>query len=256
MRAATYHTNRPEVINIFQSTLPMRAATSQVQKAASAKIFQSTLPMRAATGNAVKGFANITISIHAAHAGSDRCAGVFVFSFFRISIHAAHAGSDRYCGQRGGRHEGFQSTLPMRAATAATGTVLTVLLFQSTLPMRAATRLTTRRARLVGVFQSTLPMRAATINNFLCFFGIFISIHAAHAGSDSIKTEYIISSFYLYKSAKRLHFCLKALKPRFFRHIKFMFNSASHYNNKTPSASYEAFAPKCSVLFWYLLPKL
>lgn len=39
--------------------------------------------------------------------------------------------------------------------------------------------------------------------NFFIKNSLFtISIHAAHAGSDSIKTEYIVSSFYLYKSAK------------------------------------------------------
>ena len=122
--------------------------------------------------------------------------------------------------------------------------------------MRAATVLHFNGFSDKSAFQSTLHIRTATPGHRRHLTVSAISIHAAHAGSDSIKTEHIISSFYLYKSAKRLHFCLKALKPRFFRHIKFMFNSASHYNNNTPSASYETFAPKCSVLFWYLLPKL
>ena len=80
-----------------------------------------------------------------------------------ISIHAAHAGSDRYGGARARTVTlSFQSTLPMRAATgvylknsmsitisihaAHAGSDLTIfktnmsdILFQSTLPMRAAT---------------------------------------------------------------------------------------------------------------------
>ena len=50
--------------------------------------------MRAATYNIVNIFAKVGISIHAAHAGSDRIGGVYKWILLQ-----------------------FQSTLPMRAAT-------------------------------------------------------------------------------------------------------------------------------------------
>ena len=78
--------------------------------------FQSTLPMRAATGNDYSGYVLITISIHAAHAGSDTATPHYLSAAYNfnprcpcgqrlgldidkeatvdISIHAAHAGSD------------------------------------------------------------------------------------------------------------------------------------------------------------------
>ena len=56
------------------------------------------------------------ISIHAARVGCDKNAKESL-GFSVISIHAARVGCDRYCGQRGGRHKGFQSTQPEWAAT-------------------------------------------------------------------------------------------------------------------------------------------
>ena len=86
-----------------------------------------------------------SISIHAPHAGSDDGSNLLNGTTANISIHAPHAGSDGTkeesaidpfnfnprspCGERrnsdfsmccGARFGGFQSTLPMRGATAKT----------------------------------------------------------------------------------------------------------------------------------------
>ena len=103
------------------------------------------------------------ISIHTPHAGSDRNQG-YSPAFFPISIHTPHAGSDGckapccHCICR------FQSTLPMRGATTAIGSLQFLL-----------------------IFQSTLPMRGATLLPVLLFLPLPISIHTPHAGSDPCK---------------------------------------------------------------------
>ena len=75
----------------------------------------------------------------------------------------------------------------MRAATKNTIPANNDGLFQSTLPMRAATQMPAmQQAR--WTFQSTLPMRAATTIRAEVASDWKISIHAAHAGSDSIST--------------------------------------------------------------------
>ena len=56
-----------------------------------------------------------------------------------ISIHAPLTGSD-VCGALDGKHfKVFQSTLPLRGATALTVDDWPRVLFQSTLPLRGAT---------------------------------------------------------------------------------------------------------------------
>ena len=124
----------------FQSTQPMRAATvcrfrqafdwqdfnprspcglrQQHDRAYEQKRkFQSTQPMRAAT--TAKGFLypSLLISIHAAHAGCDVLNHCFYFKI-GISIHAAHAGCDASGRAEEDHNTQFQSTQPMRAATA------------------------------------------------------------------------------------------------------------------------------------------
>ena len=58
----------------------------------------------------------LRISIHAPHAGSDRCTLIAAVDGI-ISIHAPHAGSDAEA-QSEIESPKFQSTLPMRGATA------------------------------------------------------------------------------------------------------------------------------------------
>ena len=104
--------------------------------------------------------------------------------FLMISIHTPHAGSDYKCCDAFSCQCLFQSTLPMRGATAMILPVLFLWQFQSTLPMRGATCICFNQdfaffyfnphspcgeRRVLGsivggffLFQSTLPMRGAT----------------------------------------------------------------------------------------------
>ena len=100
----------------FQSTLPMRGATRPPGGLKFRWRFQSTLPMRGAT-NALVGIAS-TLHFNPRSPCGERLyktdTGVMLVS---ISIHAPHAGSDI----RAGKFKLpalFQSTLPMRGATA------------------------------------------------------------------------------------------------------------------------------------------
>ena len=103
-------------------------------------IFQSTLPMRGATWRYIFRVVVSSISIHAPHAGSDM-------------VHCGTHRKELYfnprspCGERRSSSMSlifssskFQSTLPMRGATALSWCRTPVTTFQSTLPMRGATR--------------------------------------------------------------------------------------------------------------------
>ena len=101
---------------------------------------------------------------------------------------------------------GFQSTLPMRGATAKGVGLGASKVFQSTLPMRGATLTgglnrvppghfnprspcgerpaVSTLSSLPALFQSTLPMRGATAFKMSLQIIGGISIHAPHAGSD------------------------------------------------------------------------
>ena len=124
----------------FQSTQPMRAATILSSLFSAKARFQSTQPMRAATIMMQGIYVVKDISIHAAHAGCDYDE-IQSHRDSVISIHAAHAGCDSFdvsmvnvspdfnprspCGLRHFPHHvhaqitPFQSTQPMRAATAS-----------------------------------------------------------------------------------------------------------------------------------------
>ena len=189
----------------FQSTLPMRGATSSRSIFARTLRFQSTLPMRGATIYAMRKGDNMTISIHAPHAGSD-CKYEIQLSTDGISIHAPHAGSDSGfqcsrasagisihaphagsditadalngpltdfnprspCGERpGNSSNAIASTISIHAPHAGSDNTSLESChvrykFQSTLPMRGATAAAFHRCSLRR-FQSTLPMRGATV---------------------------------------------------------------------------------------------
>ena len=127
-------------VAIFQSTLPMRGATEVTTDNAQYLVFQSTLPMRGAT--MFKKYAKplTDISIHAPHAGSD------LFVCILLSP-PRHFNPRSPCGER------------------LFGTFPKVPDF---------------------IFQSTLPMRGATARTLQSLSRCLISIHAPHAGSDSL----------------------------------------------------------------------
>ena len=82
----------------------------------------------------------------------------------------------------------FQSTLPVRGATAALGEPYEVLIFQSTLPVRGATYCK-RCGHEHIVFQSTLPVRGATDRADAASRCRRISIHAPREGSDVLPCQ-------------------------------------------------------------------
>ena len=79
-----------------------------------------------------------------------------------ISIHAPRAGSDLYELRHTFISIVFQSTLPVRGATAVFSVIISP----------------------VWIFQSTLPVRGATAPKRHPAYGLDISIHAPRAGSD------------------------------------------------------------------------
>ena len=128
-----------QLIQQFQSTLPLRGATLVNRSLPGSTPFQSTLPLRGATTRDSNGNDIIKISIHAPLTGSDQWM-LWGWDPAVISIHAPLTGSDalRFTPAKG--RGIFQSTLPLRGATLCLLTQLAhSLLFQSTLPLRGAT---------------------------------------------------------------------------------------------------------------------
>ena len=105
---------------------------------------------------------NTSISIHAPHAGSDVQALLATCKIFFISIHAPHAGSD----------------------AAATACIDRIGEFQSTLPMRGATAMGQRVRRQKNNFNPRSPCGERLTLSEDGTFSIKISIHAPHTGSD------------------------------------------------------------------------
>ena len=77
----------------------------------------------------------------------------------------------------------FQSTPPVKAATAFVMLLLVCFIFQSTPPVKAAT-IEVSSSWFVSLFQSTPPVKAATFSDELYDCGYVISIHAAREGGD------------------------------------------------------------------------
>ena len=101
----------------FQSTLPVRGATTYRYRVYASRRFQSTLPVRGATRALVRVSNQVRISIHAPREGSDSVSATSATGT-PISIHAPREGSDQLENQRYNAGIEFQSTLPVRGATA------------------------------------------------------------------------------------------------------------------------------------------
>ena len=84
-----------------------------------------------------------------------------------------------------GTPERFQSTRPMRGATALSTTQDTLFLFQSTRPMRGATGLIFHLGRPLPI--SIHAPHAGRDTGTITYLGstMMISIHAPHAGRDA-----------------------------------------------------------------------
>ena len=191
-------------------------------------LFQSTRPLRGATFDGDALHVWMCISIHAPLAGRDThrrspAAGDGHFNprapcGARLppgnpwSRRPAHFNPRAPCGARPTlrkstkRYLLFQSTRPLRGATARVGQLLLAgedfnprapcgarplslrfaLLhpeFQSTRPLRGATPAYTKR-ELAELFQSTRPLRGATVASIIFLTPLSISIHAPLAGRD------------------------------------------------------------------------
>ena len=104
---------------LFQSTLPVRGATLLIVIFATTLFtFQSTLPVRGATRRTAIIENKTVISIHAPRAGSDHRGRLRRPLPVGISIHAPRAGSDFSNPKIKSLAPLFQSTLPVRGATA------------------------------------------------------------------------------------------------------------------------------------------
>ena len=146
---------------IFQSTRPVRGATTLRETARRAGRFQSTRPVWARQADRTCAGEQHYISIHAPRAGRDayfspvwggspyfnprapcgarRHVWQYADGKHIISNHAPRAGRDLQFPNTHKAPEGFQSTRPVRGATAS-GEVCTVIdKFQSTRPVRGAT---------------------------------------------------------------------------------------------------------------------
>jgi len=145
----------------FQSTLPIRGATILTpfsKNSASLSIhaphtgsdgssgsyvcalrFQSTLPIRGATYRWGK-----PNHIRA------------------ISIHAPHTGSDRTCPDKNHMLPYFNPRSPYGERHLTQKVLSQLSPFQSTLPIRGATAAVAMAAKALAEFQSTLPIRGAT----------------------------------------------------------------------------------------------
>ena len=186
MRGATLWNKPSRIIDdLFQSTHPMRGATLYTLAAASSgKDFNPRTPCGVRPDTIASYCSSVTpnfnprtpcgvrrcniiahtvtsgISIHAPHAGCDRCFCLTSFCV-RISIHAPHAGCDVINWEIILIIVKFQSTHPMRGATHCACTFCHTKKFQSTHPMRGATS-STMCVIFCLRFQSTHPMRGAT----------------------------------------------------------------------------------------------
>ena len=80
-------------------------------------LFQSTRPIRGATADILSYLDQIIISIHAPHTGRD-CFALVIRLIKGISIHAPHTGRDAVLLYRITQFNLFQSTRPIRGATA------------------------------------------------------------------------------------------------------------------------------------------
>ena len=119
-----------------------------------------------------------------------------------ISIHAPRAGSDKAASVYEYGRKDFNPRSPCGERPYPAWRVLFQPAFQSTLPVRGATATFTTNPFAYS-FQSTLPVRGATLSGMARTVPARISIHAPRAGSDSnilcfckLKAQYILNQLF------------------------------------------------------------
>ena len=204
--------------DVFQSTRPMRGATFHPSPKLSAQEFQSTRPMRGATGRNAAICASRSVSIHAPHAGRDSFSSFAsrLFACFnpRAPCGARHAAASRRprcacfnprapCGaRRGGRAaayriRSFQSTRPMRGATAAGMITHRTAAVSIHAPHAGRDRRPMRNTQTISSFNPRAPCGARHTTSTPSASMCAVSIHAPHAGRDSTSATrgFPLSSF-------------------------------------------------------------
>ena len=148
------------------------------------QLFQSTRPVRGATGNGRASTVARAVSIHAPRTGRDvrrrrrfQCRPCFNP---RAPYGARHRRE-----QRGSRKHGFQSTRPVRGATAsASATCAAFKMFQSTRPVRGATAEGIGGSR-IDVVSIHAPRTGRDLGVAVLIAHTVVSIHAPRTGRDS-----------------------------------------------------------------------
>ena len=167
----------------FQSTHPLRGATAPQEIMPHVEAISIHAPLAGCDQAVVdKKQDRRHISIHAPLAGCD----FWLLSreaWIQISIHAPLAGCDLINSVNKEKVKSFQSTHPLRGATAPAAGKLLGQSFQSTHPLRGATCLL-RILKSSEKFQSTHPLRGATLLYLSGAKAGHISIHAPLAGCD------------------------------------------------------------------------
>ena len=107
---------------MFQSTRPVRGATPMRLETSFWHMFQSTRPVRGATKHRGLAESVFVVSIHAPRAGRDSFFSCF-FASLQVSIHAPRAGRDAALSLNISLLYMFQSTRPVRGATAKEVTI-------------------------------------------------------------------------------------------------------------------------------------
>ena len=144
------------------------------------------------------------ISIHAPRAGGDRTAAKSFPPLLEFQstppVRGATAQSEEYCEES---HQ-FQSTPPVRGATAQSEEYCEEShQFQSTPPVRGATDVTVGLVKPSKEFQSTPPVRGATLGEYSGRHDPCISIHAPRAGGDAPTRSWAISAQWISIHAPR-----------------------------------------------------
>ena len=146
-------------------------------------LFQSTRPVRGAT---TARLARITPSWYfnpRAPCGARRRETMAVRQITTISIHAPRAGRDVFSNDKAIMGFAFQSTRPVRGATAALMPCLSISEFQSTRPVRGATLIRPLVDADAGISIHAPRAGRDWLIAYLGGVGI-ISIHAPRAGRD------------------------------------------------------------------------
>ena len=124
------------------------------------------------------------ISIHAPHTGRD-CGLLPLAMRTEISILAPHTGRDNIFASIAAQRQHFNPRAPYGARRRAREVSGTFAEFQSTRPIRSATAIVYMMVRVISIFQSTRPIRSATSAFSWLMVVSRISIHAPHTERDS-----------------------------------------------------------------------